>query len=375
MNQQVPSEPDRHSRYAALALGMALPADTLLYLILPMYASAFGVSLLEAGILLAANRLVRIAGYGFVARFYARHGDRRTCSIAVSVAAVCALGYATVTGFVALLIFRLMWGLSFAALNLATQVLATAEAKGAAQRSGRSRALTALGPMLALPLGAASAFWLSPQLFFFVLAVIALAGLWVTQKLPQAPHDAPQVAQAPRKLPNSLDTWSFVEGLVIDGLFIIGLSYLGRELLPGNPVLVAGFLLSSRYMAEILLGSAGGRLAEKYSAEGLLLLFSALASVALLGFGLGWLWPSALAILILRALMLPLPPPLVARRTPGAGRIQALATRSVWRDMGAGIGPVLAGMLLSRVPSAWLYGFAALLLTLAALACFKKRVA
>jgi MFS transporter, DHA1 family, inner membrane transport protein len=260
MNQQVPSEPDRHSRYAALALGMALPADTLLYLILPMYASAFGVSLLEAGILLAANRLVRIAGYGFVARFYARHGDRRTCSIAVSVAAVCALGYATVTGFVALLIFRLMWGLSFAALNLATQVLATAEAKGAAQRSGRSRALTALGPMLALPLGAASAFWLSPQLFFFVLAVIALAGLWVTQKLPQAPHDAPQVAQAPRKLPNSLDTWSFVEGLVIDGLFIIGLSYLGRELLPGNPVLVAGFLLSSRYMAEILLGSAGGKI-------------------------------------------------------------------------------------------------------------------
>jgi MFS transporter, DHA1 family, inner membrane transport protein len=375
MNQHGTSEPDRHSRYAALALGMALPADTLLYLILPMYASVFGVSLLEAGILLAANRLVRIAGYRFVAKFYARHGDRRTCSIAVSVAAICALGYAMVTGFVALLIFRLMWGLSFAALNLATQVLATAEAQGAAQRSGRSRALTALGPMLALPLGAASAFWLSPKLFFFVLAVIALAGLWVTQKLPQAPHDAPQAAQAPRKLPNSLDTWSFVEGLVIDGLFIIGLSYLGRELLPGNPVLVAGFLLSSRYMAEILLGSAGGRLAEKYGAEGLLLLFSALTSVALLGFGLGWLWPSALAILILRALMLPLPPPLVARRTPGAGRIQALATRSVWRDMGAGIGPVLAGMLLSRVPSAWLYGIAALLLTLAALACFKKRVA
>jgi MFS transporter, DHA1 family, inner membrane transport protein len=375
MNQHGTSEPDRHSRYAALALGMALPADTLLYLILPMYASVFGVSLLEAGILLAANRLVRIAGYGFVARFYARHGDRRTCSIAVSVAAVCALGYATVTGFVALLIFRLMWGLSFAALNLATQVLATAEAKGAAQRSGRSRAVTALGPMLALPLGAASAFWLSPKLFFFVLAALALAGLWVTQKLPQAPHDAPQAAQAPRKLPNSLDTWSFVEGLVIDGLFIIGLSYLGRELLPGNPVLVAGFLLSSRYMAEIFLGSTGGRLAEKYGAEGLLLLFSALTSVALLGFGLGWLWPSALAILILRALMLPLPPPLVARRTPGAARIQALATRSVWRDMGAGMGPVLAGMLLSRVPSAWLYGIAALLLTLAALACFKKRVA
>ena len=59
-----------------MALGLSLPADVVLYLLLPMYASQFGVTLAEAGMLLAANRLVRIAGYGFVARFYARNGIR-----------------------------------------------------------------------------------------------------------------------------------------------------------------------------------------------------------------------------------------------------------------------------------------------------------
>ncbi|MGO1767068.1 MAG: MFS transporter, partial [Advenella sp.] len=145
---------DRHSRHAALAMALALPTDVVLYLLLPMYSEHFGVTLVEAGVLLAANRLIRIAGYGFVARFYARHGDRLVCTLAVIAASVCAIGYATLTGLWALLPLRLLWGLAFAALNLSTQALATAEATGASRRSGRSRAFIALGPAIALPLAA-----------------------------------------------------------------------------------------------------------------------------------------------------------------------------------------------------------------------------
>lgn len=101
---------DRDSRHAALALALALPTDVVLYLLLPMYAQEFGVTLAEAGVLLAANRLVRIVGYGFVARFYARHGDRLTCTLAVAAAGICALGYATLSGLWALLPLRLLWG-------------------------------------------------------------------------------------------------------------------------------------------------------------------------------------------------------------------------------------------------------------------------
>ena len=368
----LPSSSDRDSRHAAWVLGLSLPGDTVLYLLLPMFAPAFGVSLPEAGMLLAANRLVRIAGYGAVARFYARHGERLTCTLAALAAAVCALGYATVTGFVALLCLRLLWGLAFAALNLTTQALATAEPAGAARRAGRSRAVTALGPMLALPLGGVCALWLGPKAIFFLFAIAALAGVRVARQLPTVPHAEPPSGKKWARRPGSLDRFSFVEGLVLDGLFIIGLSYLGRDLLPGHPVVVAGLLLSVRYLAEIVLSSAGGHMAERHGPEVLLVVFSVLTSVALVGFGFGWLWTCALAIVILRALLLPLLPPLVALRTPGPGRIQALATRSVWRDMGAGGGPVLAGLLLPIAPAQWIYGGAALLLAGTALACVKR---
>lgn len=373
MQQPTASTSDRNSRHAAMALGLSLPGDTVLYLLLPMFAPAFGVSLPEAGILLAANRLVRIAGYGAVARFYARNGERLTCTLAALAAAACALGYATLTGFFALLILRLLWGLAFAALNLATQALATAEPAGAARRAGQSRAFSALGPMLALPLGGVCALWLGPKVIFFVFAAVALCALLVTRQLPTAAHAEPPPRKKWFKVPGALDTFSFTEGLVLDGLFIIGLSYLGRDLLPGNPVIVAGLLLAVRYLAEIVLSSAGGHMAEKHRAEVLLVTFSVLTSVALVGFGFGWLWTCALAIVVLRALLLPLLPPLVALRTPGPGRIQALATRSVWRDMGAGAGPVLAGLLLPIVPSAWIYGVAALLLSVTAIACLRQR--
>ena len=199
------------------------------------------------------------------------------------------------------------------------------------RRAGQSRAFAALGPMLALPAGGVCALWWEPRAIFWVFAAVALCALLATRHLPAQPHALPPPPKRWGKLPGRLDRFSFVEGLVLDGLFIIGLSYLGRDVLPGHPVVVAGLLLSVRYLAEIALSVVGGDLAERYGAEVLLVGFAVLTSLALVGFGLGWLWTSALAIVILRALLLPLLPPLVARRTPGPGRIQALATRSVWR--------------------------------------------
>ena len=96
-------------------------ADTLLYLLLPMQPEAFGINLAQAGILLAVNRLVRIFGYRYAMSFYASKGDRPASLLAAGTAALCALGYATLSGFWALLLLRLSWGLSYAVLNLSAR--------------------------------------------------------------------------------------------------------------------------------------------------------------------------------------------------------------------------------------------------------------
>jgi len=366
------TDSDANARHSAAALAVALPADTVLYLLLPMFAPQFGVTVAEAGILLAANRIVRIVGYGWVARFYARRGDRPTDTLAVIAAAISALGYATASGFWALLPMRLLWGLSFAALNLSTQAMATAEAAGASRRSGRSRAIIALGPMIALVVGALLSERWGPRVIFFALAAISLTGLLASRRLPAEPHPVPPASRR-LQLPTSLDVWSFLEGFALDGLFVIGLSYLAGDLMPGSAVIAAGLLMALRYFSEIVLSPIGGQMAERFGAERLLVGLSLLSTVALIGFGAGWLGTCAGAIVVLRALQLPLVPPIVAMRTPGPGRVRALAARAIWRDIGAGAGPMVAGVLLPIVPSIWIYSIAAILIAMAALACVQRR--
>jgi predicted MFS family arabinose efflux permease len=359
---------DAHSRRAAAVMALSLPCDVVLYLLLPMFTADFGVSLAEAGVLLAANRLVRIAGYGWVVRFYARRGDRFTSTLAAAAATVCALGYATLSGFWLLVPLRLLWGLSFAALNLSTQTMATADPRGVARRNGRSRSVIAIGPVLALPLGALMAEQWGPRAIFFVLALAGLASTAVARGLPDQPHPMPARSRRLRR-PDSLDTWSFLEGFTLDGLFIIGLSYLGKDMMPSGSIVIAGVVLAARYMGEIVLSPMGGRMAERFGPVRLLVWLSMLTAAALVGFGAGWLWACAALLVILRALQLPLLPPIVALRAPGAGRVQALAAQAVWRDIGAGTGPLLAGLILPLAAPIWIYSVPALLLALAALAC------
>ncbi|MGE8047323.1 MFS transporter [Pseudomonas kurunegalensis] len=359
---------DRDSRNTAQVLSLCLPSDVLLYLLLPMYAADFGVTLAEAGVLLAANRLVRIIGYGWVVRFYARHGDRAACSLAAFAAAVCALGNAMLSGFAALLVLRLVWGLCFATFNLSTQTLATAEAQGAARRAGRSRATISIGPMLALPLGALMAQAYGPRSVFFVLCVCALFGLWRARALPAQGHPITRRGGRRLRLPDSIATWSFIEGVTLDGLFIFGLSLYAQTHLGESGVLAAGVLMAVRYLSEMLFSPFGGRLADRFGPLRMLVVLSLATSLALLLFGSHWLFIGAFFVLVLRALQLPLVMTLVALRNPQQ-RIQALAGNAVWRDIGAGLGPMLAGVLLPQVPAIWAYAGAALAVAVAALNC------
>ena len=364
---------DTTSRRAALTLALCLPSDVLLYLLLPMESQAFGITLAQAGVLLAANRLVRIFGYRHVLNFYARNGDRLTCMIAAAAATVCALGNSMLSGFAALLGLRLIWGLCFAALNLSTQVLATSEPAGAARRAGRSRAMIALGPMLALPLGGWLTLWAGPRPIFMILAGCCLAGVWAARGLPTAGHDLHSTGRR-FKWPDSVATWSFIEGVALDGLFIFGLSIQAQKILGGDAVLIAGGLMALRYASEMLLSPLGGRAAQRFGATSMLLLFSFLSALALTAFGSYWVIVGAASVLVLRALQLPLVTTLVAERNPGSMRVSALASNAVWRDVGAGLGPLLAGLLLPVASAPWVFGVAGAAIAVSAVFCWRARV-
>ncbi|MGE4046162.1 MAG: MFS transporter [Acetobacteraceae bacterium] len=357
---------DRNARDAAITLALTLPTDTVLYLLLPLHAAVFGVSLAEAGLLLAANRLVRIAGYGWVARSYERHGPRMACCFAVLGAATSSVMYALLPGVWFLLVARLMWGLSFAAMNIATQALATADPKGASRRSGRSRTIIAAGPMIALIIGALLAEYAGPRVVFLVLAVAALAALPFAWKLPGG--HGQKVQGGPRfGMPAKLDQWSFIQGLALDGLFVMGLSVLAAQMLPQGAALAAGAALALRYASEVALGPTGGALGERFGSLRMLILLSVASALGLAAIGFGALWIGALSVVLLRGLLQPLPAPVAAALAPPRERVAALARLATWRDLGAGLGPLMAGMLLPVLPHWLLYGATAAALVVVSL--------
>src|SRR4051794_833041 len=358
---------DRTSRAAALTLAGGLPGDTVLYLLLPLYAAEFGVGLPEAGVLLAANRLVRIAGYGWVARGYERFGPRAACLAAAFGAAASTLGYALLSGLLLLLAARLLWGLSFAALNIATQALATAEAHGASRRSGRARAIIASGPMLALLAGAAVSETVGPRPVFLALGLIALLALPLALRLPAEAGHTVRVSRRRLSLPSPLDIWSFVQGLALDGVFVVGLSVLAAEAAPTGAALAAGTALALRYLAEIALGPPSGALAERFGAACLLIALSIGCAAGLASIAIGALWAGVIAVVLLRGMLQPLPAPVAAAATPGSARVATIARMATWRDLGAGAGPLFAGIVLPFAPRG-LYLAAALVFAMSTLA-------
>jgi MFS family permease len=366
---------DRASRNAALTLSLALPGDTVLYLLLPLHAATFGITLPEAGLLLAANRIVRVFGYRWVANFYATRGPRAACLAASAGAILSTFGYAACSGVWPLLVFRLMWGLSFAAMNIANQALPTAHMQDAARRMGRARSLVAVGPMAGLLAGGIAADLWGPRVVFLALGCIALAAPFFAIQLPSTPE--PVVNERPPLAgPDTFSIWSFCMGFALDGLFVFGLSLLAVAGLGKGGVIAASVAMALRYVSEILLSPSGGRLAHRYGPRPTLIVlsFGAAAALALLGAPEPILWLGVLATVILRALLQPLPAPVIAEDFPGAARVPALARQAVWRDIGAAVGPLAGGFLFAVVPALIIYAGAATLFAAASLGLVKPAV-
>lgn len=356
-------EADKATFNASMTLCLTLPGDTVLYLLLPIHAAAFGVTLPEVGLLLAANRLVRIAGYNRVANLYARKGPRTACLLAVIGSVIAATLYATTSGVWVLIAARLVWGLSFAAMNIATHALPTSETTGAARRSGWSRSLIAAGPAIGLLAGAVVAELYGPRIVFAVLALVACTALPFAWRLPSTPENV--VASGPRfARPGAISLWSFSMGLALDGLFVFGLALLAKANMPEGATLAAGAALALRYVFEIVLSPVGGAISQRMGPRKLLVVLSLAAAGFLLLLGLGGasLWIGAVAVITLRALLQPLPAPVVAEAFPGPARVPALARQATWRDIGAGAGPLAAGLLFPIMPALAIYAGAACLL-------------
>jgi DHA1 family multidrug resistance protein-like MFS transporter len=138
----------------ALAYSLALLGDQMLYVFLPSQPAAAGVAAASLGIILSANRFVRLAANSLAGLLSDRLGRRRPYLLGMLLALVSTAGYLVSDGFWSLLLSRVVWGIAFALIHVVgTAVIldvSTDEDRG--RTVGSYSSLAQLGTLIGLVL-------------------------------------------------------------------------------------------------------------------------------------------------------------------------------------------------------------------------------
>lgn len=359
---------------ASVVLALALLGDSLLYAVLPLHAAMFGVSLAWVGVLLSANRIVRLFVYPFLPSVAAT-GLRRFTIAAAALGAISTLVFAFGRGAWMLLASRLAWGIVFGALSLSTLAYATEHSEVAGKRVGLSLSLRELGPLSSLTLGTAAVAIGGVRPTLAILGVMSLVGVFVATRLPDLEVATNRQRVTAFRLPSPLDWLSLVAGFVTDGIFPATVALLiAQSAGVGEAVIGAGALLGFKRIAIVVLAPLGGHAADRFGARSVTAAGFAIAAAGafLIGFD------SALAgavLLSCGAAVATTSIPVSVAAQDAEERVRALARAGMARDAGAAAGPLLALLLFDAIGAAAIYAVAGALLVAIAmrLAMYRRR--
>lgn len=306
---------------AGAAVGMSLLGDSLLYNLLPREAEQLGIPVAAVGVLLSANRWVRLASNSGVSRLYERLGPRIPFLTATVLALIATTVYGVGWGFAAFLVARLGWGVAWSALRQGGY-----QAVWAGSDTARGRLMGVFWGTVRL--GGATSVLLGGYLrdrfgYQFALGAVAcatalafplaLAIRWPAmspqRRTPETGGPGPRSWRGTFgfKARGWLLGSGFLHG-VFDGAFISTLSlFLAGRLGSDQPLsaltaTVAGALLAVRWLAGPAIGPTLGALSDRSGQPRMVVLLTAVLLSGVAGtVGLAGLWPILFASLVFAA--------------------------------------------------------------------------
>jgi len=381
--------PAHTSRSIALALApgtlLAGVAGGIAFPILPIAGVRMGLSVAFIGVILAANRAMRIIASPTIGVAADRFGGRRTLLVGLALQIVVmglyTLGILTRRPGVFFLVGRLVHGPASAGVFVSAQALAL-QAGGVSHggsAAGTVRAAIVLGIPVGLLVGGLLSDAVGDAATFEVAAVgmmVALVAAWAlvpdlrVSTKGRSPLGETLRAMRDRRL-LAVGALNFVLSFSAGGMVLTTLALLVHErhlvLLGRNEQGTAGMLMGCMTIVDVLTTPVAGRLGDRWHAHarvaalsvallvpGLLLVGlssgvqGVLAGIAVVGLGAAGLGPSLLAIM---GAIVPR-----ERRGTGAGLLQLCG------DVGGMLGPLVGTALLAGSTSLPYVGTAALIM-------------
>ena len=347
-------------------MSLALLGDALIYAVLPVYADQFGLTLPWVGVMLSANRFVRVFAYGSIARLTHTIGVRRMCIGAAVTATVSTALYGLAQGPIVMLAARILWGLTYASLVLATLSYAVEYRESAGTRVGISKAIQRAGPILALLGGAWLVGQVGPQMAFVILAAPTALAILIGISLPKSTmsNAQPQSFKSLER-PKPIDVVFFLQGYGVDGVFAISITLiLARESSLSEAILGGSVLLAMRHLGEAIAAPLFGWIADRIGARQVFVASTILTMIGFVCVALGFTVVGALVMLLFRGALASLGPAVIVQALAKEDdAVGPLARMQAWRDLGAACGPFATGFLLTMVSAELQHGVVAIALT------------
>lgn len=373
---------------AALATGLALLGDSMLYIALPVYWREVGLdSLWQVGALLAVNRFVRLPINPLIGRLYHRITLRTGLLIAVVLGAISTLGYGFAQGFIAWLILRCLWGVAWSLFRIGglAAVVRCASEGERGRVMGLYNGLYRLGSLVGMLVGGILVVVSGLPALAWAFGILTLLGiplLLLGFSLP-ATTDAPAPTSLRPPTPGkAMSQWPILLtgvgiSLLIPGVFTSTFSALiahhyGTTLnLVGfviGATALSGMLQAIRWLWEPWLGtlfghwSDGPRGRRPYLIVALLVGAASFAPMAV-SMPLGLWLVCTLTLLMASTALTTLADAAAADTARQVGAIGFMTRYSIGQDLGAAAGPILAYFLLNLTDGfGLLYGGSSLLL-------------
>ena len=336
------------SAFASLALAFASFGDAFLYAFLPVNAGQVGVPVIWVGVLLSINRFVRIVANSLMVQLFAKHGMKLIMTFSVGLAILSTIGYSMASSLFIWIMLRVVWGLSFAAMRIgilgyAIQNVNTGTALGV------SKSFQEIGPAAALLFAPLLMYYSEPSTTFLLLATLSLPALFFVWNLPNT-EDRVQPPQSSWTIrwPSNVNSITFISAMLIDGLVVVALGFFFLEYHTGISIVAATTLaalyLGYRRICLVVLSPAGGWLADRLGIDRIFNLSLGFIILGLIVLVSGMIGPGCIIVFTFYSVNAAITPGTISR---GNDSLSAVAVNATWRDMGAAIGTVAGGFLIT----------------------------
>ena len=173
MYKQVPK---KQVVLTSIILAISVMGDSMIYGVLPSNLDEFGLTAgLGAGLILSANRWIRLASNTWAAKIYNRFGLKKPFYLSVVLAITSTAAYGLFQGFWPLLIARIAWGICFSIQLVSLYMVVLREDEQYRGRlMGLYNAIFRFGSLIAVLVGGILVDLIGVRIAFLIIAFVMM---------------------------------------------------------------------------------------------------------------------------------------------------------------------------------------------------------